>query len=57
MTAETRPDLNLPEQLTLALKLLAESEGRLSLMEERLPTQEVATKEEPQIDGLNKGVT
>ena len=36
MTAETRPDLNLPEQLTLTLKLLVESEGRLSLMEETL---------------------
>ena len=36
MTAETRPDLKLPEQLTLALKLLAESEARLSLMEETL---------------------
>ena len=36
MTAETRPDLKLPEQLTLALKLLAESEARLDLMEETL---------------------
>ena len=36
MTAETRPDLKLPEQLTVALKLLTESEGRLSLMEETL---------------------
>ena len=36
MRGETRPELNLPEQLTLALKLLAESEGRLSLMEETL---------------------
>ena len=36
MTAETRTDLKLPEQVTLALKLLTETEGRLSLMEETL---------------------
>ena len=36
MTVETRPEMKLPEQLTVALKLLAESEGRLSLMEETL---------------------
>ena len=36
MTAESRTDLKLPEQVTLALKLLAETEGRLSLMEETL---------------------
>ena len=36
MTAESRTDLKLPKQLTLALKLLAETEGRLSLMEETL---------------------
>ena len=36
MTAETRTDLKLPEQVTLALKLLTDTEGRLSLMEETL---------------------
>ena len=36
MTAEGRTDLKLPEQVTLALKLLTETEGRLSLMEETL---------------------
>ena len=36
MPAESRPDLTLPEQVSLALKLLGESEGRLSLMEETL---------------------
>ena len=38
MTAETRPDLTLPDQLTLALRLLSETEGRLRLMEETLHT-------------------
>ena len=36
MPAESRPDLNLAEQVSLALRLVNESEERLSLMEETL---------------------